>query len=455
MGSTTTPDRAPLGRGFWALFTAGTVSNTGDGVLVAALPLLAASTTDEPWAVALISACFSLPWLLITLSAGALVDRSDRRVVMVVTDLLRAVLVGVVALLAATGEIQAWMLWLLALGLGTGEVFFDTAAQTVMPSVVPAESLERANGLGQVAQTLGNTFIGSPLGALLFSAAVWLPFGVDAASFALAAGLAMTLRGSFRPTPDPLAPSAALPDRVRVREGIAFVRRSRLLASLVGVLALTNIALAITESTFVLFVTQRLGIDGRWFGVIVGVIGLGAITAGITAGAVIARLGRRRTVILSSAVPTVSMAVLSVTRSPVLATVLVALNAASVTWWSVLAMSLRQHLVPDHMLGRVNAVFRWGTWGAMPLGAAAGGVLASVAGLHVPWIAGALASGAACLLAVTRITEPVLRAAFSEHASRQAAAEPGAPMDPTPVAIELDPLSEPFPPHNGRWTPRD
>lgn len=454
MGSTTRSERAPLSRGFWALFTAGTVSNTGDGVLVAALPLLAASATDEPWAVALISACFSLPWLLITLPAGALVDRSDRRVVMVVTDLLRAALVGVVAVLAATGEIQAWMLWLLALGLGTGEVFFDTAAQTVMPSVVPSESLERANGLGQVAQTLGNTFLGSPIGAVLFSAAVWLPFGVDAVSFALAAVLAMTLRGTFRATPDPLTPSAALPDRTRVREGVAFVRRSRLLSSLVGVLALTNIALAITESTFVLFVTQRLKIDGRWFGVIVGVIGLGAIAAGITAGMVIGRLGRRRTVILSSAIPTVSMAILSVTRSPILATALVALNAASVTWWSVLAMSLRQHLVPDHMLGRVNAVFRWGTWGAMPLGAAAGGVLASVAGLRAPWIAGAVASGLACLLAISRITEPVLRAAFSEHASRQASAEPGAPMDPTPVAVELDPLTEPFPPHNGRWTPR-
>ena len=454
MGTTSTPERAPLGRGFWALFTAGTVSNTGDGVLVAALPLLAATATEAPWAVALISACFSLPWLLITLPAGAIVDRSDRRVVMVVTDLGRALLVGVVAVLAASGGIDAWMLWLLALGLGTGEVFFDTAAQTVMPAVVATDSLERANGLGQVAQTVGNTFLGSPVGALLFSAAVWLPFGVDAASFALAALLAMTLRGSFRPTPDPLAPSAALPDRVRVREGIAFVRRSRLLGSLVGVLALTNIALAVTESTFVLFVTRRLGLDGRWFGVIVAVIGLGAIGAGITAGAVIARLGRRRTVLLSSALPTVSMAVLSITRSPVVATALVAVNAACVTWWSVLAMSLRQHLVPDHMLGRVNAVFRWGTWGAMPLGAAAGGVLASVAGLRAPWIAGAVASGLACLLAARRITEPVLRAAFSEQASRAAAAEPDAPMDPTPVAIELDPLTEPFPPHNGRWTPR-
>lgn len=445
----------PLGRGFWALFTAGAVSNAGDGVLVAALPLLAAAATDEPWAVALISACFSLPWLLITLHAGALVDRSDRRRVMVVTDLFRAALVGVLAVLAAHGGVDVWMLWLLALGLGTGEVFFDTASQTVMPAVVTDESLERANGLAQVAQTIGNTFLGSPVGAVLFAAAVWVPFGVDAASFALAAALAMTLRGDFRPTPDPHQPSASLPDRVRVREGFAFVRRSRLLASLVGVLALTNVALALTESTFVLYVTRRLSVDPRWFGVIIAIIGLGAITAGITAGTVIHRLGRRRTALLSSALPTISMAVLPTTRSAVVTTALVAVNAACVTWWSVLAMSLRQHLVPDHMLGRVNAVFRWGTWGAMPLGAATGGVLASTAGLDAPWIAGAIASGAACLLAWRRITEPVLRAAFSEQATRRAEAEPDAPVDPTPVAIELDPLTEPFPPHQGRWAPRN
>ena len=155
--------RRPLPGTFWRLWTASAVSNLGDGMFVIALPLLATRLTDDPISIGLIAAFFTIPWLLFALPVGALIDRSDRRRVMVTADLCRGALVGGLALVAAFSDVQVWMLWVLAFGLGLGEVFFDSGSQTILPALVPGEQLERANGYLYATEVAANTYLGMPL----------------------------------------------------------------------------------------------------------------------------------------------------------------------------------------------------------------------------------------------------------------------------------------------------
>jgi MFS family permease len=161
--------------------------------------------------VSLVTAALTLPWLVLSLPIGAIIDRADRKRVLVVSDLARAGIVGALAVAAATGGVEIWMLWVAALGLGSAEVFFDNASQALVPALVAPEMLEKANGRRYAGEISANVFIGTPIGSVLFATAVWVPFGVDAASFALAVALVIPIRGSFRPRSDP----AAAPKRRR------------------------------------------------------------------------------------------------------------------------------------------------------------------------------------------------------------------------------------------------
>lgn len=394
------PTRMP--RPYWRLFSASAVSNAGDGVLVAALPLLAARATDSELSVGLMSAFFTLPWLALSLPAGAVVDRSDARRVMAVTDVLRAGLVGALAGAAAFMQVEVWMLWLLALSLGIGEVFFDSASQAIVPGLVDADRLDRANGWRQSAEIVGNTFVGMPIGALLFAVAAWLPFGIDAVSFVLAAALVATLP-SRRRARDAETTAAPTSLRAEIADGLRWLRGHGLLRDLAVALALTNLAFAMVESTFVLFLTREIGIDERLFGVSIAVMGAGAVVAGLASGAVIDAIGRRWTIVAVSTLPVLGMALIAGATNPWVVVGLATAHAMLTTLWSVAAVSLRQQLVPTHLFGRVNGVYRWLSWGAMPVGAALGGLIAQTTSLRGPYVTGATLLAVAALLVLTRV----------------------------------------------------
>ncbi|MFM2184033.1 MAG: hypothetical protein RJB61_2327 [Actinomycetota bacterium] len=397
------PSRMP--RAYWRLLSASAVSNVGDGVLVGALPLLAARATDSELSVGLMSAFFTLPWLFLSLPAGAIVDRSDPRRVMVVADISRAALVAGLAVAAATTDVDVWMLWVLALGLGVGEVFFDSASQAIVPVVVDVDRLERANGWRFSAELVGNTFVGMPLGSILFAAAVWLPFGIDAASFAVAALLVATLP-SRRRASEPLR-DAVEPGRTSIAadiaDGLRWLRGHGLLRDLAIALAVTNLAFAMVESTFVLYVTREIGVDERLFGVTVAVMGIGGTVAGLVAGRVVDGIGRRWTIVAVATLPVLVMALLAGATDPWIVVGLVTAQAMLVTVWSVTSLSLRQQLVPDHLFGRVNGVYRWLSWGAMPVGAAAGGAIAQATSLRGPYVTAAWLLAGSALLVLARV----------------------------------------------------
>ncbi len=438
-----TPPSTRLGAAYWRLWTASAISNVGDGVLLAALPLLAARTTHSRLSVSLISTFFSIPWLLLALPAGAVIDRMDRRHVLIAADMFRGALIGGLALVAAFSEVRIWMLWVLAFGLGVGEVFFDSSSQTILPALVPADQFERANGLRYSAEITGNTFAGAPLGSVLFAVAVWLPFGTDAASFVVAAVLAVSLRGSFRSATPPEAGSW----RGEISEGVRWLWRHRLLRSLAIALGLTNLAFAAAESTFVLFATQRLGVSTRLFGALIAIVGVASVVAGLVGGWLVGKVGRRFAVLVAAAAPIFTMLAIGAVPVTWWVVAMTALQAMMITVWSIIAVSLRQQMVPDHLFGRVNGVFRWFSWGAMPIGALLGGLVAQRFGLRAPYFFGGAVLAVAYVMVVSRLTGPAIAAATlprddppDEAAS--SAVEPAS--DDTPVDMTRDPFDDLF-----------
>ena len=428
---------------YWRLFAGTGISNLGDGVLLAALPLLAKRVTGDPLSVGLISAFFTLPWLLIALPAGALIDRSDRRNVLITADLFRAVLVGTVAIAAAVSDVEIWMLWLLAFGLGAGEVFFDSASQTILPAIVAPEQLERATGWRYSLEVATNTIAGLPIGSFLFAAAVWLPFGVDAASFVLAALLAATLRGKFRATSSEAGPPARPSLRHEVAEGFRWLWGHRLLRSMALAIAATNLAFGATESTFVLFATEELGVSDKFWGVLLAVVGLGVIAAGFLGGKLVDRVGRRFALIAASFTPILTMVAIGLLPVTWWVVLMTTVQAVMATMWSIIAVALRQQLVPDHLFGRVNGVFRWVGSGAIPLGALLGGIVASQANLRAPYFVGAGLMLVAYLIIVTELTDSAISHALWRRTSEAAKPADSSPvLDDTPLSLELDPLDD-------------
>jgi len=431
--ATTTPAPARLPAAYWRLWVASAISTIGDGVLIGALPILATRVTKDRLSIGLMSTFFSIPWLLFALPVGAIIDRVDRKRMLVAVDVARAVLIGGLAAAAAFSTVHVWMLWALAFGLGVGEVFFDSTSQTILPAVVQPELLPKANGMRYAVETTGNTFVGAPLGTLLFAVAVWLPFGLDAVSFVVSALLVTTLRGRFRP--EGLGLGVRPPQwRKDIATGLRFLWGSRVLRTLAFVIALTNLAFATCESTFVLFATQQLGVSTRLFGVLIAVVGAGSIAAGIAGGWLVNKVGRRFAILVASFVPILTMLSIGIIAVTWWVVAMITVQAVMVTIWSIIAVSLRQRMVPDGMFGRVNSVFRWFSWGAMPVGALLGGVMAKVFGLRAPYFAGAAVMALAYLLIISSLRERDIDRAIAANTPRRGT------DDPTPPGIERHPL---------------
>jgi MFS family permease len=178
-----------LSAAYWRLWWAAGIDNLGDGVFAAAVPLLAVTITHDPRLVSAVSAAAYLPWLLLSLPVGALVDRHDRVALMWRSQAIQAVVVGAIAVLASFGRVGIPVLVITAFGLGACEVVFANAAQAILPDIVAKPLLHKANGNQQTVMTIGQQFAGPPLGSLAFAAAAALPFGLDAVSFALSAVL--------------------------------------------------------------------------------------------------------------------------------------------------------------------------------------------------------------------------------------------------------------------------
>ncbi|GLZ43113.1 MFS transporter [Actinokineospora sp. NBRC 105648] len=350
------------------------LSNLGDGIGKVAVPLLGASLTRDPVLIAGLSATAFLPWLLFALLSGALVDRVDRRRAVLVANASRAVIVGGLSVLVLLDAASIWLLYLAALLIGTVETVADSAAQALVPAVVDRAGLESANGKLQSAEIVGQTFLGGPLGSLAFAAFAALPFLLNSVGFAIAAALLLALRGKYRPKR-----VAGPPPRLRVQlaEGLRWVRRRPLMVQLVVFAASLALASELAQALLVLYALQDLGLSEAAFGVFALVGGAGGLLGAAVAPRLTRLMSRRNVLTWSVVGCAAGFGGMSAVTDPVAASLLFGLFAASVVSINVIVGSLRHALVPEHLFGRVLGVWRTAVWGAIPIGALLGGVLAA------------------------------------------------------------------------------
>jgi len=399
MALTTARQRTPLGPAYWRLWWASAVSTTGDGVLVAALPLLAVTITRNPLMISLVTAAEFLPWLLLSLPAGVLVDRHDRATLMWRAQVLQGSVIAVLAVLVLLHWTDVAVLAVAAFGLGVGEVVFSNASQSVLPQLVRAEQLPEANGNQYAVQTIGQEFAGPPLGSLLFTAAAAVPFGLSAASFAGSAALLARL---------PKHPPDTVPDgtvRSRVAEGLRWLLGNRLLRVVAVVLGVSSFCNTMGMATLVLLVTETLKVSSRFYGILLAAAAVGSVLGGLLNPRLTRRLGQVPSLVIAmGAVSVIYVGIGLAPNAPVLAALEVC-NGFVVTMWNIVTVTLRQRIVPNDMLGRVNSAYRMIGWGLMPVGAVAGGLVAHVAGLRAPYVIAGVLCGITTLAALPLLRE--------------------------------------------------
>ncbi|SDS96935.1 Predicted arabinose efflux permease, MFS family [Nocardioides scoriae] len=394
--------RPGLGRGFRRLFGASATSNLSDGVLQAALPLLAASLTRDPVAVATVSALAFVPWLLFSLPAGTLVDRVDRRAAMAAANIGRAAALGLLAAAVVAGVATLPVLGAAAFVLGCAETVHDNAARALLPAVVERHQLERGNSLLATAESVGNQFAGAPVGAWLFAAAASLPLWSGAGGYAVAAllvlGVAVRRPAAPARATDAGATTAARPTlRAATAEGLRWLLHHRLLRSLMVLTSVQAMCHSLVQGVLVLYALEAVGLGERGFGVMLAAGGIGAVVGALASPYVTRTLGRTHAMGVTGVLSAAALLAMGLAPHPVVAVAGFATSAAAVSAFNVQVMSVRQALVPEVLFGRVQGAYRTVIWGGIPLGTLGGGALASVAGLPAVFVVsgvGGIAIGA-------------------------------------------------------------
>ncbi len=405
--------RRPLGPDFTRLLAAAVVSNFGDGVRLAAGPLLVASLTSDPALVGGAVFVQQLPWLLLSLPVGAYVDRLDRRRLLVGVSLARALLAAVLAVAVATGTAGVPLLYVVLFAVGVAEVVADNTSSALVPALVAPGELPRANARLTTAFLVGNQFAGPPLGAWLFVAGAAVPFGAEAAGFALTLPLLLGVKAT--------RPAATLTTRRErgwlrqdVTEGLRWLWHQPAIRLLALVLTAMNVTFMAAFAVWVLYARERLGLSGAGFGFLLTASALGGLAGAAATGRLTDWCGPAALLRTGLLVETAVHIVLALTRSPWIAGATMVVFGAHAAIWGVVVVTLRQRLVPDRLRGRVSSVYFFLTMGGAAIGALAGGFLARGLGLTAPfWVA---AAGNATLIPVVwRQLTPATLATSSAH----------------------------------------
>ena len=389
--------RTPFAR-YWL---SGFLADFGDGVRLAAFPLLAAGFTRSPTAVAAVTAVQGLPWLVLGAGLGVLADRTDRRRLMVIVDVARAAIIAGLAAAILARSAGLVLIYLTAFTTGLGSALRDTAAGACVPRLAGPADLDRANARMIAGQVVGNELAGPAAGGWLFGLATVLPFAVNAGTLGIAVLLLLTLPGVFRPIaqPAPQAPGTSLAAlRQEFSEGLGWLRRHssvRDVTIAVGVIAVMDAA---WFAVLVLYVIHILNQKPGMYGLLVAIGAVGGIAVGGLGPPITRRLGPWRSLLIAGLVMAASQAVLGLTANVIIAAAMLAASSAACVLFDMTAVTMRQRQVPDNLLGRITSLYRTALRGSEALGALGGGLVAAVVGIRATMLIGATPIAATVIL---------------------------------------------------------
>ncbi|MFI6457385.1 MFS transporter [Streptosporangium amethystogenes] len=392
---------ASLGPAYHRLWLATVLSNLGDGIRMAALPLLAATITSDPVAVAGVAIAGQSPWLLFGLFAGAIVDRFDQRRLAAAVDVVRVSMLAVLVVSVSLDVAGIALLYLVAFVCGVGETLRDTATATLLPPLVKDADLDRANGGLVNAEVAGNELVGPPIGGYLFGVALVLPFAVNGGALALAAALIFSLPNVFAPKAGSYRSKGQIWSDTRA--GLRWLIKHPRLRMIVGLGAVFAAMDSAWFAVLVLYVPQVLGLPAWGYGVLLGVGAVGGLAGGFFATRVTRMIGPAGALAGCLGCAAIGQLMIGLTASAAVVAAGLVITSAAFGVWAVVARTTRQRLTPAEMLGRVSSAAMTAAMSASPLGALLGGLLATGWGLRAPILVGVpvlTVAAVVCLLAM-------------------------------------------------------
>ena len=388
--------RRPLGRAFGRLWTGFALASSGDGLAAGAVPLLAVVVDPHPLAVSTVVAADSLPWLVVALPAGAFADRFERGPLMVIANLFRALVILIGAFLVLSDRINLVWLILVVLINASARAIYYSSLQAIVPELVESDALEHANGLLTGTEAATEHLAGPVVGTWLFAMSKAVPFFADTVALVLSCFPFVKFRSK---APRPEGSSTSVWEGVRL---LFADRRLRTLLLMVGSLAGLQ---GMEAGILVLLATTEWGIRDAAYGVFLAAGAAGNLLGSLGANRLVMRFGSARTLIGAAVLSGVGYLIMATAKGWQLAGPAYALVGFAIGVGSVVAISLRQRLTPEDLMGRVGSAWRGLVWGAAPVGALAAGSLAAIGGLRLPLV---LAGTLQCAVAVV-LARPLLR----------------------------------------------
>ena len=363
------------------------INNVGDGIALSAGPLLVASITRDPFLVSMALLSERLPVFLFGVLGGAIADRFDRRRLVVIANVGRAIVLVALVVTIDSGTVNIAVVLAVLFILGTAETFADSASSTLLPGLVAREDLGIANARLQGGFLLTNQLVAPPIGAFLFAAGMALPFAANAAAFALGALLISRVVTS---TKREIGPRSGL--RSEMAEGIRWLMAHPPMRTLALTIFTFNVTFGAAWSVLVLYAGDRLGLDEVGFGLLITASAAG----GLIGAGLYGRLERRFSLgnIMRGGliIETLTHLTLAVTTLPAVAFGTLVLLGVHEFAWGTTSTVVRQRAVPDGLLGRVGGVYRVANVGGLVIGTPIGGLLARTFGITAPFWFGFIGS---------------------------------------------------------------
>ena len=377
-----------LGRDFRWLLSATLVDSAGDGVSVAAGPLLVASLTRDPFLVSLALLSQYLPTLLFGVVTGAIADRVDRKTMVVTVNLGRAIVLAVLVATILTDAVNIAIVLAALFVLGTAENFADSASSTLTPTLVPKADLGIANARMQGAFVLLGQLLLPPVGAFLFVVGPAMPFAANAIGFLIAVSLISRIRASTRPERGAHRTSF----RADMAEGLRWLLGHPPMRTLAVTILTFNITYGAAWGVLVLYAGERLHMDAVGFGLITTAIAIGGAIGTFSFGRLERRFSFANIMRVGLSIEALTHLVLAITTSSVVALGMLVVFGAHAFVWGTISSTVRQRAVPNELLGRVGGVYRVALMGGLVIGTPIGGLLARSYGITAPFWFGFIGS---------------------------------------------------------------
>jgi MFS family permease len=387
LGELIAPKR--LGQDFRWLMSAAWTSNIGDGIALAASPLLIASMTSSPILVASGAMLQFLPWLLFGLHAGAIADRVERRMLVMLAHGIRAIIVLALVAFLVTGTANIVIVLAVSFLYGTAEVFADTTSSTLLPMMVKPADLGIGNARLQAGFLVANQLAGPPLGAFLFAVGTFWPFLAQV--LAVSVALVLISRIGRQPVPARASsgadavPEAHQPVRRDIAEGVRWAWRNKPVRTLIIIILAFNVTWAAPWGILVLYATEHLGMGPVGFGALTTASAIGGLAATLSFGWLERHVSFATLMKVCLSLEVLMHLSFALTTSGGVALVIMFGFGAYAFVWGTISTTVRQRLVPHDLQGRVGSVNMVGVFGGMVIGQALGGVIAQAWGLTAPW----------------------------------------------------------------------